>query len=167
VPAPHVPRIHSFSLITGSTQTNCRCPWMYDFTAKFSFHDHVHFLLERSLSLRDTSGAPGADRCCFWCPHGASTHVPAWAGGPQDVPAWYSAMAAVDRRSTTHIQRFWILLSPLLQRALVIRGCSGRRPVVPCWPCPPPLGLGSRLRSFLRDYDALQSLAVALIYLQV
>ncbi|TVU39980.1 hypothetical protein EJB05_13425 [Eragrostis curvula] len=32
--------------------------------------------------------------------------------------------------------------------------------------CPLP-GLGSRLRSFLRDYDALQSLALALIYLQI
>lgn len=36
-------------------------------------------------------------------------------------------------------------------------------------PCCPPLllGVGPRLRSFLRDYDALQSLALALIYLQV
>lgn len=30
--------------------------------------------------------------------------------------------------------------------------------------CP---GIGPRVRSFLRDYDALQSLALALIYLQV
>ncbi|GJN09887.1 hypothetical protein PR202_ga27936 [Eleusine coracana subsp. coracana] len=36
---------------------------------------------------------------------------------------------------------------------------------MPC--CPPPLGFGPRLRSFLRDYDALQSLALALIYLQI
>ena len=37
---------------------------------------------------------------------------------------------------------------------------------MPC--CPPSLlGVGPRLRSFLRDYDALQSLALALIYLQV
>ncbi|CAL5066383.1 unnamed protein product [Urochloa decumbens] len=37
---------------------------------------------------------------------------------------------------------------------------------MPC--CPPPLlGVGPRLRSFLRDYDALQSLALALIYLQI
>ncbi|CAN6165600.1 unnamed protein product [Urochloa humidicola] len=37
---------------------------------------------------------------------------------------------------------------------------------MPC--CPPPLlVVGPRLRSFLRDYDALQSLALALIYLQI
>lgn len=37
---------------------------------------------------------------------------------------------------------------------------------MPC--CPPSLlGVGPRLRSFLRDYDALQSLALVLIYLQV
>lgn len=38
-----------------------------------------------------------------------------------------------------------------------------------CCPCPAALGIGigPRLRSFLRDYDALQSLALALIYLQV
>ncbi|ONM52456.1 uncharacterized protein [Zea mays] len=37
---------------------------------------------------------------------------------------------------------------------------------MPC--CPPSLlGVGPRLRSFLRDYDALQSLALVLIYLQI
>ncbi|XP_052163749.1 uncharacterized protein LOC127780814 isoform X2 [Oryza glaberrima] len=38
-----------------------------------------------------------------------------------------------------------------------------------CCPCPAALGIGigPRLRSFLRDYDALQSLALALIYLQI
>ncbi|ONM20626.1 hypothetical protein ZEAMMB73_Zm00001d005229 [Zea mays] len=37
---------------------------------------------------------------------------------------------------------------------------------MPC--CSPSLlGVGPRVRSFLRDYDALQSLALALIYLQV
>uniref|UniRef100_A0A0E0LIL2 Uncharacterized protein n=1 Tax=Oryza punctata TaxID=4537 RepID=A0A0E0LIL2_ORYPU len=36
-----------------------------------------------------------------------------------------------------------------------------------CCCCPAALGIGPRLRSFLRDYDALQSLALALIYLQI
>ncbi|KAG8081146.1 hypothetical protein GUJ93_ZPchr0007g5033 [Zizania palustris] len=36
-----------------------------------------------------------------------------------------------------------------------------------CCCCPATLGIGPRLRSFLRDYDALQSVALALIYLQI
>ncbi|KAL5198057.1 hypothetical protein ABZP36_001569 [Zizania latifolia] len=43
-----------------------------------------------------------------------------------------------------------------------MRFCGGG-----CCFCPATLGIGPRLRSFLRDYDALQSVALALIYLQI
>jgi hypothetical protein len=49
----------AFQLMAGKTNP---------FTAKFSFHVRVHFLLERSPSLHDVSGGPGCGSVLFSSP---------------------------------------------------------------------------------------------------
>jgi hypothetical protein len=82
-------------------------------------------------------------------------------------------VASPEKESAAINLRILSRCSPRLDRTL--ESAALRRPRrrrlrgvgMPCCPCPPPLGLGPRLRSFFRDDDALQSLALALIYLQV